>query len=134
LGWTKHIVRRPIHEAEARTVGEVNCWSGVVTQDEYWGLEWRLVAPPAPPPVIGPRANLRSELAASHDLGADALAPHTSQGAIKREGGIHLIDPVNGPAGIERHVIAGSVAVEGDVQVVDAGAGHGDSLMIDSTA
>jgi hypothetical protein len=36
--------------------------------------------------------------------------------------------------GIERHVIAGRVAVEGDVQVVDAGAGHGDSLMIDSTA
>jgi hypothetical protein len=92
-------------------------------------------------------ANLRSELAASHDLGADALAPHTGQGTIECEGGIYLIDPMNRPAvepakeplgtanrGIEGHVIACSVAVEGDVQVVDAGAWHGDSLMIDSTA
>jgi hypothetical protein len=36
--------------------------------------------------------------------------------------------------GIERHVIAGGVAIEGDVQVVDAGAGLGDSLIVDSTA
>src|SRR5271157_6312398 len=36
--------------------------------------------------------------------------------------------------GIERHVLAGGVAVEGDVQVVDPGARHGDSLMIGWTA
>src|SRR5580704_7747272 len=36
--------------------------------------------------------------------------------------------------GIERHVLASGVAVEGDVQVVDPGARHGDSLMIGWTA
>src|ERR1700757_5103385 len=36
--------------------------------------------------------------------------------------------------GIERHVLAGRVAVEGDVQVVDPGARHGDCLMIGWTA
>jgi hypothetical protein len=120
---------------------------GVVTHDEYRRSEWWFVVPPTPPSVIGPRATLRSELAAPHDLGADALAPHTGQGTIEREGGIHLVDPMNSPAvepvkeplgtanrGVERHVIAGSVAVEGDVQVVDAGARHEDSLIIDSTA
>src|ERR1700683_1686284 len=36
--------------------------------------------------------------------------------------------------GIQRHVLAGRVAVEGNVQVVDPGARHGDSLMIGWTA
>ena len=118
----------------------------VVGHDEHRGPERRLVPPPAPPPVVGPLAGLRPELAPSHDLGADALAPHAGQGAFEREGRIHLIDPMNGPTvepakeppgtanrGVERHMIAGSVAVKGDAQVVDACAGHGGSLMIDST-
>ena len=102
-------------------------------------MKWWLVVPPAAPPVIGPIANLRSELSASHDLGADALTPHTGEGAIERERGIHLVNPVNGTAverakqpsgiadrGIERHIRAGRKAIEGDIQVVDASAGHGD--------
>src|SRR5580700_5337404 len=49
------------------------------------------------------------------------------------------IEPAEEPLGtadrgIERHVLAGGIAVEGDVQVVDPGARHGDSLMIGWTA
>jgi hypothetical protein len=84
---------------------------------------------------------LGTELAASHYLGADALAPHAGQGAVQRDGGIRLIDAMDYPAveqleqmlsaadrGVERHMLAGGVAVEGDVQVVDPGAGHHDSF------
>jgi hypothetical protein len=97
----------------------------------------RLVAPPAPPPVVGPIATLGTELAASHDLGADALAPHAGQGAVQRDGGIRLVDAMDYPAvepleqrlgaadrDVERHVLAGGLAVEEDVHVVDPGAGH----------
>jgi hypothetical protein len=35
--------------------------------------------------------------------------------------------------GIERHMIAGRIAVERDIQVVDAGARHSDSFIIEST-
>src|SRR5215831_17992517 len=112
----------------------------VVAQDEHRCLEWRLVAPPAPPPVVGPIANVRAELATSHYLGADALAPHAGQGAVQRDGGIRLVDAMDDPAveqleqllgaadrGVECHMPAGGVAVEGDVQVVDPGTGHHDS-------
>ena len=113
----------------------------VVAHDVHRCLEWRLIAPPAPPPVVGPIANLGTELAASHDLGADALAPPAGQGAVQREGGIRLIDAVDYPAvepleqplgtanrGVERHLLAGGVAVKGDVHVVDPGAEHHGSF------
>src|ERR1700730_5356209 len=100
----------------------------VVAHDEHRCLEWRLVSPPAPPPVVGPITNLGTELAPSHDLGADALAPHAGQSACQREGGCCLIDAREYPAtepreqplgaadrGLERHRLAGAVAVEGDV-------------------
>src|SRR5215470_9735248 len=112
----------------------------VVAHDEHGCLEWRFVAPPAPPPVVGPLADLGTELAASHYLGADALTPHAGQGAVQRDGGIRLIDAMDDPAveqleqllgaadrGVECHTPAGGVAVEGDVQVVDPGTGHHDS-------
>src|SRR5258708_7945190 len=112
-----------------------------VAHDEHWCLEWWLVAPPAPPPVVGPIASLGTELAAPHYLGADTLAPHAGQGAVQRDGGIRLIDAMDYPAveqreqpfgaadrGVERHILAGGVAVDGDVHVVDPGAGHHDSF------
>ena len=134
-------VRRPAREPEARPVGKVDRGVRVVAHDEHGCLEWRLVAPPAPPPVVGPIASLGTELAASHDLGADALAPHAGQGTVQRDGGIRLIDAMDYPAvepleqplgaadrGVERHMLAGGVAVEGDVHVVDPGPGHHDSF------
>src|SRR5262249_23519072 len=52
-----------------------------------------------------------------------------------------LVDPMDNPPvepreeplgtadrGVERHLLAGGVAVERDVHVVDPGAGHGDSF------
>src|SRR6202023_2126230 len=98
LGEGKPLVPRPVHEPEARPVGKVNRGVGVVAHDEHWRLEWRFVAPPAPPPVVGPITNLGTELAASHDLGADALAPHAGQGAVQRDGSIRLIDAMDYPA------------------------------------
>src|ERR1700722_12226054 len=76
LGEAKHLLRRPVHEPEARPVGKVNRGGGVGAHDEHWRLEWRLGAPPPPPPVVPTITNLGTELATSHDLGADALAPH----------------------------------------------------------
>jgi hypothetical protein len=43
------------------------------------------------------------------------------------------VEPLEQPLGaadrgVERHVLAGGVAVEGDVHVVDPGAGHHDSF------
>src|SRR5205814_10170035 len=100
-----------------------------------------LVAQPAPPPGVRPRARMGTELPASHDLGADALAPHAGQSTVQRDGGIRLIDAMDYPAvkpleqplgaadrGVERHMLAGGVAVEGDVHVVDPGAGHHGSF------
>src|ERR1022692_2822219 len=131
----------PLTNRKLVPLGKVNRGVRVVAHDEHWCLEWWLVAPPVPPPVVGPIASLGTELAASHYLGADALAPHAGQGAVQRDGGIRLIDAMDYPAveqleqplgaadrGVERHMLAGGVAIEGEVQVVDPGAGHRDSF------
>src|SRR3954447_10732681 len=112
----------------------------VVGHDEHRSTERRLLSPPAPPPVVGPLADLRAELATSHDLRADALTPRAGQGAIKRERGIRLVHAMDHPAvepleellgttdrRVERHLLAGGIAVEGDVEVVNPGAGQGNS-------
>src|SRR5436305_9156787 len=111
-----------------------------MTQDEHRCLEWWFVAPPAPPPVVGPIADLRAELATSHDLRADALTPRAGQGAIQRDRGIRLVHAMDHPAvepleellgttdrRVERHLLTGGIAVEGDVEVVNPGAGQGNS-------
>src|SRR4051812_17700379 len=108
--------------------------------DEHRCPERWLVAPPTAPSVVGPLAGLRPELAPSHDLGADALTPRAEQSTIQRHGVVDLVDPVDDTAvepteelpgtadrGVERHLLTGGVAVEGHEQVVDTGAGHGDS-------
>src|SRR3954453_6259870 len=112
----------------------------VVAHHEPRCTERRFLAPPAPPTVIGPIADLRAELATSHDLRADALTPHAGQCAVQCDGGIHLVNAIDRPAvqtreeplgttdrGVERHVLAGGIAIEGDVHVVNPGAGQGSS-------
>jgi len=109
----------------------------MVGEDEDRCPERWLVTPPAAPPVVGPLAHVRPELAPAHDLGADALAPHADQGAVERDGVGDPVDPVDDaaveppeePRGtadrlLHRHVLAGGVAVEGNQQVVDSNAGH----------
>src|SRR5437764_5015018 len=46
------------------------------------GMEGRVVAPPALPLLVGPRAALGPELVASHDLGPDARAPVAGEGVV----------------------------------------------------
>src|SRR3954469_8796372 len=112
----------------------------VVGHDEHRSTERRVLSPPAPPPVVGPFANLRAELATSHDLRADALTPRAGQGAIQRDRGIRLVHAMDHPAvepleellgttdrRVERHLLAGGIAVEGDVEVVNPGEGQGNS-------
>src|SRR3954465_2397428 len=97
----------------------------VVRHHEPRCPERRFLAPPAPPTVIGPIADLRAELATSHDLRADALTPHAGPGAVQWGGGIHLVHAIDRPAGepreeplgttdrgVERHVLAGGIAIE----------------------
>src|SRR4051812_49667922 len=109
----------------------------VVGHDEHRSTERRLLSPP---PVVRPIADLRAELATSHDLRADALTPRAGQGAIQRDRGIRLVHAMDHPAvepleellgttdrRVERHLLAGGIAVEGDVEVVNPGAGQGNS-------
>ena len=48
---------------------------GVMGEHEHRGVEGRLIAPPALPLIVGPRAALRAELVAPHDLRADPRRP-----------------------------------------------------------
>src|SRR3954465_13479460 len=111
-----------------------------VAHHEHRGPARAVPRPPAPPTVIGPIADLRAELATSHDLRADALTPHAGQGAVQRDGGICLVHAMDHPAvepleellgatdrRVESHLLAGGIAVEGDVEVVNPGAGQGNS-------
>ena len=78
----------------------------------------------------------------AHYLGADTLAPRAGQGAVQRDGGIRLIDAMDYPAveqreqpfgaadrGVERHMPAGGIAVEVDVQVCGPGCGASRLLL-----
>src|SRR5215831_16844381 len=51
-------------------------------EHEDRSMKDRVVAPPPFPLVVLPRAALRSELVAPHDLGADARPPVTCEGLI----------------------------------------------------
>jgi hypothetical protein len=140
LGQVQHLVGRRVDEVEAGPVGELDRAALVMGHDEHRCPERWFVAPPAAPSVVGPLAGLRPELAPSHDFGADALTPRAEESTIQRDGVVDLVDPVNDAAvepteelpgtadrGVERHFLAGRVSVQGDEQVVDTGAGHGDS-------
>src|SRR5699024_3238065 len=122
--------RAPLHlERRTRVMGE----------DEDRGVEGRLLAPPAAPTVVGPRAGLRSELAAAHDLRADRpVDARGDEGIVDApvRGQVDPVDPATEPrraepveksgpgmteGGVEGLVRPGGEAVERDGEVVDAG-------------
>ena len=56
--------------------------SGVMGEDEHRGMKGRVVAPPALPLLVLPRAALGSELVPAHDLGTDPRAPVAGEGVV----------------------------------------------------
>ncbi len=110
-------------------------------EDEDRGAEHRVRAPPAVPLVVLPRAALRAELVAPHDLRADPVAPGPRHGvvhaglaalaALHGAEGVGVEEPaVQAVAGVAERCLqalslARAVAVERDREVVDADQGHG---------
>src|SRR5260370_19599433 len=72
----------------------------MVGEDEHGGTEGRVVAPPALPLLVGPRAALGPELVASHDLGPDARAPFAGEGVVHARApswlALHLVEAARG--------------------------------------
>src|SRR5262245_32200084 len=62
--------RRRIDEVK-RGVGQREAGAVMVGEDEDGGVEGRVVSPPPLPVEVLPRASLRRELVAAHDLGTD---------------------------------------------------------------
>jgi hypothetical protein len=86
---------------------------------------------------------LGAELPPSHYLGADPLTPQTGQRAIDGDGLLHFVDSVDDATvevieqslgatdrTVERHVVAGGITVQRDIEVVDPRAGHGSSSIV----
>src|SRR3979411_1673912 len=69
-------------------------------EDEHGSMEGRVVAPPAGPLLVGPRAALGPELVASHDLGPDARAPVAGEGIVHAAApswlALHLVEAARG--------------------------------------
>src|SRR5581483_3887556 len=120
--------------------------SRVVGQNEHGGVEGRVVAPPAFPRLVGPRASLGPELVAAHDLCADPLGPVAGEGIV--DAGASVCFPLHlpeGPGGeeplmqpgtgvpegrLETLALTGPEAVERNREVVDANTGHARRLQL----
>jgi NADH:ubiquinone reductase (H+-translocating) len=92
-GGRERVGRAGLDEVEGRAALHLDRGPGVMGQHEDGGVERRLLPPPALPLLIGPRAALRAELVAAHDLRADARAPGAREGVV---GG-------RAPAGLAKH-------------------------------
>src|SRR5262245_6438694 len=68
---------------ERRTTIHLDGGPDVVGEDEDGGVIDRVVAPPPPPLIVRPRAALRTELVATHDLRADAGTPLAGKGLVE---------------------------------------------------
>jgi hypothetical protein len=116
---------------------ELDRCPGMVGEDEDRGVERRLVAPPALPAVVAPRAALRVELVAPHDLRSDALTPRGAQHPFRAGRDLRLpvdaeqhsaVEPLHqcAPRVPERLLpalaLAGAEPVERDREVVYSGA------------
>src|SRR3954447_4229648 len=78
-GLLQNLLRGGVDEGERGAAVELDRCPGMVGEDEDRGLERRLLTPPALPAVVAPRAALRVELVAPHDLRSDALTPRGAQ-------------------------------------------------------
>lgn len=132
--------RAGVDEVKARATLHLDRWARMVGQHEHRRMEGRVLAPPAPPLFVGPRSVLRAELAAAHDLCADARVPAPGEGVIRTEAsagfalhlaeGARLEEPlVQAHAGMSERSVEGlpvtrAVTVEGNAEVVDADQRH----------
>ena len=110
----------------------------MVGEHEDRRVKGRVVSPPALPGFIAPGTSLRSELVASHDLGADSWTPLTGEGVVDAKAAswfsVHLVERSRGeeplhqpssgvPEGLFQALpFAGRKAVEGDGKVMNASA------------
>ena len=144
-GEVERRLRAGVDEVEHRAALHLDRRAGVVREHEHRRVERRVRPPPAAPlvvgPDIGPRAGLRAELAAAHDLGTEAMAmalgervvdPRRSTGTAEHRapepGGEHpLVETMAGVTErrLERDAVAGPEPVQRDREVVDTDLGHG---------
>src|SRR5205807_3317141 len=124
-----------VNEGERCSTLHLDRGPGMMREDEHRGMEGRVVAPPARPALVGPRAALGPELVASHDLCADAWTPFASEGVIDAGTSaplaLHLVEATGGeepfvePASgvsegcFETLALAGAETVERNREVVD---------------
>src|SRR5437588_5508020 len=89
LGLPQRLRGRRIEKVE-RGVGQREAGSVMVGEDEHGGVEGRGVSPPPLPVEVLPRATLRTELVAAHDLGADVPREVASEVVVKPSGSARL--------------------------------------------
>src|SRR5437763_5844101 len=82
LGLPQRLRGRRIEEVE-RGVGQREAGSVMVGEDEHGGVERRGVSPPPLPVEVLPRATLRSELVAAHDLCTDVAGVVASEVVVQ---------------------------------------------------
>src|SRR3712207_9488760 len=75
--------------------------SRVVGEHEDRRVEGRLLSPPSLPRVVGPGPSLRTELVASHDLGADVVAEVAGEVVVQstRAARFGAVGPARGSQG-----------------------------------
>src|SRR3984885_10191188 len=82
LGRRKRLRRAGVDEVEDGAALHLDRGPDVMREHEDGGMERRLLTPPAPPLLVGPRPALRAELVAPHDLRADARPPVAREGVV----------------------------------------------------
>ena len=97
LGLPQRLRGRRIQEVE-RGVGQREAGSGMVGEDEHWGMEGRCASPPARPVEVLPRAALGTELVTAHDLGTDVAREVASEVVVQSSGsaGLGSVRPARG--------------------------------------
>src|SRR4051794_16364661 len=100
LGLPQRLRRRRIEEVEGG-IGQGEARSVMMGEDEDGGVERRSVPPPPLPVEVLPRATLRPELVAAHDLGADVPREVAREVVVQPSGstGLGSVRPACGGEG-----------------------------------